>query len=73
MYVSERDNKGKMSNPNPYQPNAQPPNPSGQYGQPYPDGQGGQQALARENFLVKFLLFVMKCDVIVYARLSVLF
>lgn len=45
----------KMSNPDPYHPSAQ-PNSQAQYGQPYPDVQGGQKRQSREDFLVNFII-----------------
>lgn len=47
-----------MSNPNPYNPNKD-PNASAQFGQQYPNAQGGQQIQTREDFLVNIhILFL---------------
>lgn len=43
-----------MSNPDPYNSNAQ-PNAPAQYDQPHPDAQGEQKRQTREDFLVNFI------------------
>lgn len=43
----------KMSNPNPYDPDAQPNSPA-----QYPDAQGAHKRQTREDFLVNFDYFV---------------